>query len=151
MLKKLVKNERGIMLIEVLIALALVGIITAGFLSAISTAAMASFISERQAIAENLARSQIENAKELPYQTAVPGGEVEYVEISEGYSNFSIWSVNRAGVTVDEIIAVPWDTELNVASTEDNGKQRIKIVIKHHDKEIYSLEGYKVDDTQVPS
>ena len=149
MLKKILKNKKGMNLIEVLVALALLGIIAVGFLSAISTAAKASFLSERQAIAENLARSQLENAKEQPYQAAeTPDSEVEYGAITEDYSNFSIWSVNRAGGVVEQIIGVPWDTAANTASTDDNDIQKIKIVIKHQDEEIYSLEGYKIDDSQ---
>ena len=155
MLKKITKNEKGVTLIEVLIALALTGIITAGFLAAISTAAKASFISEQQAIAENLARSQLENAKDQTYQEALPGGEVEYIEMVESYENFEIWSENRAGEVVggetyNYIVAVPWNTDLNIASPNDTGLQKIKIVIKHQDTEIYSLEGYKVDDRQGP-
>ena len=54
-------------------------------------------------------------------------------------------SVDRAGGSVEDIIGVPWDSQNNLPEDTDVGLQRIKLIIKHHDEEVITLEGYKVD------
>jgi len=145
------KNEKGFSLIEVVIALLLMGIIGVALLSGLATASKAIFIADERATAESLARSQMEYVKNQAYDTAadydagVPGsGEVTYAEITAP-AGYTIWSVNRAGDTVEDIIGVPWDTENNLPVDSDVGLQRIKLVIKHDVKEVITLEDYKVD------
>ena len=56
-------SSRGFTLIEVLIALALMGIIAIAFLSGLSTSSMALIIADEHATAESLARSQMAYVK----------------------------------------------------------------------------------------
>ena len=86
----------------------------------------------------------MEYVKNQPYDTAV-GGEVTYQKITGIPAGYTIWSEDRAGATVTDIIGVPWDSQNNQAVIPDAGLQRIKLIIKHHDKEIVTLEDYKVD------
>ena len=146
------KNEKGFSLIEVVIALLLMGIIGIALLIGLATASKAIFIADERATAESLARSQMEYVKNQAYITAadydagVPGsGEVTYAKITGIPGGYTIWSVDRAGVTVEDIIGVPWDTENNLPVDSDVGLQRIKLVIKHDVKEVITLEDYKVD------
>ena len=152
------KNEKGFSLIEVMIAIALLGIIGVAFLGALATASNAIFIADERATAESLARSQMEYVKNQvyitadPYAPGVPGtGEVTYEKIADAEIpvGYVICSVNRAGDTVEDIIyGVPWDSDpaANQAANVDAGLQRIKLIIKHLDKpEVITLEGYKVD------
>ncbi len=149
----IIKNERGFTLIEVLIAVALVGIIAVAFLSGLATASRALVIADEHATAESLARSQMEYVKNQGYITAadydagVPGsGEVTYDKITGIPDGYTIWSFNRAGATVEDIIyGVPWDSQNNLPVDTDAGLQRIKLIIKHHGKEVITLENYKVD------
>jgi len=60
-------RSRGFSLIEVSIAIALIGIVVVGILSALSYASMVLIIADRQATAESLAKSQIEYIKNQPY------------------------------------------------------------------------------------
>ena len=155
----MIKNEKGISLIEVLIALAILGLVAAAFLSGLATASMSLFIADERTTAESLARSQMEYVKNLGYQLADPGDEVVYFKIAdipeaEGYT---IWSINRAGDTVEDIIGVPWYSDLPFVDEDveiDAGLQKIRLVVKHHGKEIFTfirdgekitLEGYKVN------
>jgi prepilin-type N-terminal cleavage/methylation domain-containing protein len=57
---KLMKGEEGLTLIEVVIAMAILAIIAAAFLSALSGASKAVFVADERTVAESLARSQME-------------------------------------------------------------------------------------------
>ncbi len=146
----MIKNERGFSLVEVLIALLILGIIGAAFLSGLATASKALVTADERATAESLARSQMEYVKNQDYDTAPDGGEATYDKIDDIPEGYTIWSINRAGDPVngdddDDIIGVPWDSENNQPVTTDDGLQRIKLVIKHHnDKVVLTLEDYKV-------
>lgn len=147
MILKLMKREEGISLIEVLIALAILGVIAAGFLMAIFTAMKADFIADERTTAESIARSQIEFVKEQDYIEATGiGSEVIYLEVTGITDGYTILSYNRDEVPVEDIVAIPWDSENNEAEPIDYGLQRIKLLIRHHDKDILTLEGYKVDE-----
>ena len=126
-LGKVTCGEAGATFIETIVALALLGIIAAAFLSGLATTSKASIIAAEQSTAESLARSQIEWAKNVAfvYDTAeyspaeVPSGE-DYI----GYSAI--------------IAAEP-------LNNPDDGIQKITVTVKHYDKEVLQLEGYKVD------
>ena len=140
-------SSRGFTLIEVLIALALMGIIAIAFLSGLSTSSMALIIADEHATAESLARSQMEYVKNQPYESAPDGGEVTYDEITPIPDGYAIWSENRTPVPPGQyfpsVIGIPWNSGNNTAANEDDGLQRIKLVIKHDDEVVITLEGYK--------
>jgi hypothetical protein len=41
------------------------------------------------------------------------------------------------------IIAVAWNSATNQPATSETGLQKITLVIKHDDREVITLEGYK--------
>ena len=141
----MIKSEKGISLIEVLIALGILGLVAAAFLSGLATTSKALIIANQRTTAESLVRSQMEYVKEQPYEWAEDDGEVIYLLITGIPDGYTIWSFDRAGATVTDIIGVPWDSENNQAVTSDAGLQKIKLVIKHQEKEVLTLEDYKVD------
>lgn len=68
-------HSRGFALIEVVIAIALMGMIGITILSALSTATLALIIADQRATAESLARSQMEGVKDEslnPYESDEP-------------------------------------------------------------------------------
>ncbi len=153
------RGSGGFTLIEVLIALALFGIIAITFLGGLTTASRAVLTGDVRTTAESLARTQMEYVKSQPYDYQLVDIDASYAKIdSEDIPHgYTICSVDRDGATVNcdhsqDIIAVPWDTDTNEPvpiADGDTGLQRIKLIIKHEDQPedqiIFSLEGYKVD------
>ena len=139
----MIKNERGFSLIEVIIALALLGIIAVAFLTALSTASKALFIADERTTAESLARSQMEYVKSQGYidYSADPHGV--YDEITPSDSNYSI---DFTAVPFDPITGVPYTPDEEGIFNGDEGIQKITVTIEHPDgDEVITLEGYKVD------
>ena len=133
MFKIVNKNEKGIGLIEVLIALAILGIVAAAFLSGLATASRAFYIADVRTTAESLARSQMEHVKNQPYDTInVPP---VYDEISGIPADFNI-------VTTAERLDPEGDT-----TSDDDGLQKITVTVSHLEvvNVKITLEDYKVD------
>ncbi len=116
---RLMKSEKGFSLIEVMIAIALLGIIGVAILGALATASNAMFVADERATAESLARSQIEYIKNQPY-----AGSYTPEPISDEYEGYLV-------TIADELIEI--------------GLQKITITIEHHGEEVITLEGYKLD------
>jgi len=127
--------ERGVTLVETLVALALMGIIAAAFLGGLATVSKATFIVDEQAMAENLARSQMESVKSQSYISyANPDhGNYGLITAPDGYSV--------------EITVVPVDpnTGQPLPSGQDNGMQKITAIVKHQGKQVITFESYKVN------
>jgi prepilin-type N-terminal cleavage/methylation domain-containing protein len=62
------KGDKGFVLIETIVAIALLGIVAVFFLSSVGTATKATVIADEQVTAESLARIQIEYLKACDYQ-----------------------------------------------------------------------------------
>ena len=121
------KGEKGLTLIEVVIALGILGIIAAAYLGGLANVSKSLMVADERATAESLARSQMEYIKSDNFSGSyTPPVPPEYV--AWGYSS---------------VIASP---ELIKA-----GLQRIKITVYHNSKAIITsssgctLVGYKGD------
>lgn len=118
----LMKSEKGFALIEVVIAIAIMGIIAAAFMSALAGASRALFIADERATAESLARSQLEYIKSQ-----------DYSDNGTGYTTIS--STDYAITYISENV------------TGQSGLQKITITVRHtvNSKDVITLEGYKGD------
>jgi prepilin-type N-terminal cleavage/methylation domain-containing protein len=128
-------SSRGLTLVEVLVAIAVLGIVAITITTALATASVNLFIADERTTAESLARRQMEYVKSQGYQAESVLGAPVYQKISGIPEGYSVWSVNRTGEVVEQIIGIPWDSENNEPVTVDMGLQKIALVITHKDRE----------------
>ena len=79
-------SSRGFTLVEIVIAIALIGVIAVAILSSLSYASTVLIIADRRATAESLARSQMEDVKNQPYidYSEPAHGDYDLITILDG-------------------------------------------------------------------
>jgi len=124
-------SSRGFTMIEVVIAIALIGIIGVAVLSALSTASMALIIADERATAESLARSQMEYVKNSPYDNV--NDPPEYLPDPgadpEGYDIV---------ITAERLNPDP-----DNPPEDDDGIQKITVTVSRDGEVKVTLEDYK--------
>jgi prepilin-type N-terminal cleavage/methylation domain-containing protein len=136
-------RSRGFTLVEVLITIALIGAISVAFFSFMSAATSFLIHADERTIAESLARSQLEFAKNQGYNSTATYIKIPSASIPVGYTIWSVSSSNQTqpvnGGASDPIIGIAWDSTDNKPATTDKGLQMIALVIEHDGKEIYTF------------
>ena len=122
------RSQRGVSLIEVVIAIGLLGIVAVALANGLSGSSKALITADERTTAESLARTQMESIVLQPFSTS---GNYTVVSMPAGYQ-----------------------AAIGVAPVLDNGNpreniQRVMIVISHNGKDIITggsttLEAYKV-------
>ncbi len=133
------RNEKGLTLIEVITALAILGMIGLAFLGALSTASNAVVITDERATAESLARTQMEYIKSQDYIDYSNPDHEEY-EIITPPSDYAV-----------ELSVIPFNPDTGNPYADlgggifdlDMGIQEITITVDHFEDEVLILEGYK--------
>ncbi len=122
MLKMLTRHESGQTLVEMLVALAILSITAVIFLNGFTTASGIVFSVDNRETAKNLAEIQMEYVKNQAYAASYIPAPIpdEYV----GYS---------ANISVSTV------------PSRDGNIQKVTVIVKHQDRELTSLEGYKVN------
>ena len=124
---RLVRDESGFSFLEVLAALALLGIIAVAFLGGLATTSKAVVVANEQTVAESLSRSQMEWAKEATYTVNATAYAPAPIPGEADYTGYS------ATITAEPL------------NTPDDGIQKVVVTVKHYDEEVITLEGYKVN------
>lgn len=124
-------NSRGLGLVEVIVALAILGLISAAFLNGLSTSLNAVVISDEGSTAIALAQGQMEYVKSQ-----------EYDDISDPLQYSENTSLTPADYTV-EISASRLDPE-DDGFANDDGLQQITIIIRRQGNEVFTLVDYLV-------
>jgi prepilin-type N-terminal cleavage/methylation domain-containing protein len=139
-MKRLLKSQRGFGLIEVIIALGLLGIVSIAFLGALANASSAIIVSDEQTTAESLASSELEYIKSQSYinYSANPHAVYDSISAPEHYA---------IDTTVAPFEPDSGDTYPQVGGiyAQDDGIQLVTIEITFlpESKVILTLEGYK--------
>ena len=116
-------KQAGFGLVESLLAVAILGSTVFILLGGLSTGAISVGILQEEIVAENLARTQLEYTKGLPFQTA-PFSYDSVEEVPEGYSVTS---------------------EATPVSIRDGNMKRVIITVYRGAKTVYILEGFKIN------
>jgi prepilin-type N-terminal cleavage/methylation domain-containing protein len=149
---KWLRKQRGFTLIEVLIALGLLGVVGIAFLGTLATSSNGIMVSDERATAESLARSEMEYVKSQDYSSApwsyeLPSGisptgqfptwwdTEEPHALPEGYQNYTAL-----------VVASRLDPKGDGTGSDD-GLQKITVTITFlkgtsDEKEVITLEGY---------
>ena len=126
------KQEKGFSLIEVMIAMLLVGIIAIAFLGALATASKALIIADERATAESLARTQMEYVRNQDYDfdnNPPLYAQIPDEDIPDGY--------------VIDVTAERLDPKGDGFDSDD-GIQKIIVTVEHPElDEVIKLEGYR--------
>lgn len=120
------KDDKGFVFIESIVALALLGILAVFFLGSVGTATKATVVADEQVTAEILARSQIEYIKACDYQYSA----TEY--------------------PLDPMLEIPyrWSIiDITVAALHgtDDGIQKVTFTVRHNGVDKLTAEVYKMD------
>jgi len=136
-------SSRGFTLIEVVIAIALIGVIAVAVLSALSTASISLIIADKRATAESLARSQMEYVKNQDY--------IDYSDPDRDPADYAVIPEYPEDYTV-EVVAEPFDPdtyqpytyiEEDGAFYKDDGIQKITVTVSYDGKAVITMDNYK--------
>ena len=137
-------NSRGLSLIEVIVSLALLGMISATFLGGLSSAYKVDILASERTNAESLTRSELEYVKDSTYWPFgftydIPGTPPPW---DAGHntldSHYAGYSLNVACVPIDP------DTGEAFPAGVDHGIQLITAEVYHQDKLVLTTSSYKV-------
>jgi len=116
------RQEKGLGIVDSLVAVAILGLAASSFVTALSTGSIAVHEEEVELIAQRLARNQLEYIKSYPYD---PGASTyPTVDAPDGYSI-------SVGVS-------------SIPDTDDD-IQKITVTISRDGQDILSVENYKVN------
>jgi prepilin-type N-terminal cleavage/methylation domain-containing protein len=123
-------GERGLTLIETLVALAIVAAVAVVFLVGMATSSRAVMVSQERVAFDSLAKSQMEYIKSQAYDDNLnPPQYTKLTNIPAGYD-----------ITISAARLNPKGDDL----TNDDGLQEITVTVTRDDETVFTLVGYKV-------
>ncbi|MBI2934330.1 MAG: hypothetical protein HYY29_02045 [Chloroflexi bacterium] len=129
------RGQPGIALAETLVAVAIMALVSVAFLSALGTTLKGTAVAEERAVADKLARNQMEYVKNLAYISYAVTGHGEYGAIAAPVN----YSVDVSTIPVDPA------TGLALGPEEDQGLQKIVVSVSVNGRSLATVEGYKVN------
>jgi len=114
-------NQNGFSLIEVIVSLALLGIVGVGILCALGTSSGVLATTNELDTAKNIAQMQMDNVKNQPFNLSYTPAD-----ISTSYPGFSV------EITVN-----------NQIPQRDANIQKIEVTVEHGNTNLLTLAGYK--------
>lgn len=143
-------GSRGFSMIEIVIAIALIGVIAVAVLSALSTASMALIIADKRATAESLARSQMEYVKNSPYidyskELSDPEREPDFYGQITIPSELVDYTLETKSEPINPSNHQPYPEKDGSPGVyqNDDGIQKITVIVSHDGEVEVTLEDYK--------
>jgi prepilin-type N-terminal cleavage/methylation domain-containing protein len=128
MFKNKLKSMNGFGLIEVLISLALLGIVGVAIFSSLGTSSKAVITTDERETAKNIAELQMEYIKNLPYTDSYPPSN----NIATNFPGYSVVTGQDGKISAQTI-----------TNRTDGNIQKITITVLHGSKQILTLVGEK--------
>jgi prepilin-type N-terminal cleavage/methylation domain-containing protein len=116
------ESQKGMSLVEVVVAVGILGLCAAAFIGALSSGSISTRIQGEQVIAQNLAQSQLEKIKTATFD--ISGASYTALSAPTGYSI----NINT-----------------NSALYGDSNIQKVTVTISHAGETVMTLEDYKVN------
>ena len=129
-----VQDQRGLGLVESLIAVAILGVAVVAFVMALSAGAVAVREGNQQVVAQSLTRTQMEYTKDYPYNSEAT--TYPYVYTYDGTYNPNPITLPEGYDISVEVDSIP-DTDTDI--------QKITVTISLGDENILTVEDYKVN------
>jgi prepilin-type N-terminal cleavage/methylation domain-containing protein len=139
------KQEKGFSLIEVVLAIALLGVVAVAFLGALATGSKTIFIADERATAESLARAQMEYVRNQDYDAE--NNPPQYALIPDIPAGYDIAGYDGSDYDISVFEAQRMDR--GDGTDTDTGIQIITVVVYHpYDSGdpydwVVKLEGYR--------
>ncbi len=121
------RRELGITFLETVVALAILGAVSVSFLNGLTSTSKSVFIVDERTTAGSLAQGQMEWVKNASYSYDATSYSAAPIPDGKDYIRYS-----------SVISAEP-------LHTPDDGIQKITVTIQRDGKDVYFLQGYKVD------
>ena len=118
---RMINEQSGTSLVEILVAISLLGVFAGTFIPALSTGTLAVSQHDSSVIAQSLAKSEIEVIKAASYDA--DGSSYPIIDTPEGYS-------------------ITLEVDPNIYTTDDIQKITVSIIL--HGTPLLALEDYKV-------
>jgi len=130
---RLVSGQKGQTLIEVLIAIALLGMIAVPFLTALSTSSRGLIVADERTTAESLVRSEMEYVKNCDYNSTGFSYEIPPTANNTPWGGFHALDSRYAGYSVN-VTGVPIDLYI----------QNITVRVYHGNESVLTTSTYKI-------
>ncbi len=128
--KSWVQDQRGVGLVESLVAVAILGVAVVAFVMALSVGTVAVGECNQQVVAQSLARTQLEYIKPQDY---IPTADYDPDDPDDSYNTVDTPEGYDISIEVDSIP----DTDTDI--------QKIAVTISLGDENILTVEDYKVN------
>jgi prepilin-type N-terminal cleavage/methylation domain-containing protein len=139
-------GEKGFSLMEVALAMALLGVVAVAFLTALATGSRTIFVADERATAESLARTQMEYVRGQEYSGA-PWNYTVTPSALDSTDPPGWWTDNPPPLLTAEYDGYSAGIDVEPLHASDDGLQVITVTIDHlvdgDMKEIFVLEGYR--------
>ncbi|MFC2122306.1 type II secretion system protein [Bacteroidota bacterium] len=132
----LARTELGFAMIEIVVALAIIGLAGVSFLAALTTVSKSTVIAEECSVAQSLAVSQMEYAISQSYDDT--GSPPQYTALSDTPDG---WSVSVSATRLDPE---------NDGTGDDDGIQEVTVLVNLYSQQVAELTSRKVNFNYVP-